>query len=70
MLWSECHGNLHTCEHEEAERNVAQKRAITALQDELFCLQMQALQHSDCGCGGIQNYTQLRAQELVVAWDL
>lgn len=55
---------------EQTKRNSALKQTTTALQEELFALQMQALQHSHCACKGIHNYNRLRAQEVAVAWDL
>lgn len=55
---------------EQTQRNLALKQTMTTLREELFCLQMQALQHDHCFCKDVQGYNQRRAQEIAVAWDL
>ncbi|KEQ58579.1 uncharacterized protein M437DRAFT_69920 [Aureobasidium melanogenum CBS 110374] len=55
---------------EQNRRNIALKQTTAALREELFCLQMQALQHGDCCCNDVQGYNQRRAQDIAVAWDL
>lgn len=55
---------------EQTKRNLALKQTTAALREELFGLQMQALQHGSCCCEDIQGYNQRRAQDIAVAWDL
>ncbi|CAD0094287.1 unnamed protein product [Aureobasidium mustum] len=55
---------------EQTKRNLALKQATTDLREELFYLQMQALQHGNCGCEDVQRYNQHRAQSIAEAWEL
>lgn len=55
---------------EQNRRNIALKQTTAALREELFGLQMQALQHGFCCCSDVQGYNQRRAQDIAVAWDL
>jgi hypothetical protein len=55
---------------EQMERNLVLKRKETALREELFSLQIQALHHDACGCRDMQGYNKRRAQDVAIAWNL
>ncbi|KAG9605547.1 hypothetical protein KCU77_g892, partial [Aureobasidium melanogenum] len=55
---------------EQNKRNLELKQTTAALREELYDLQMQALQHGGCCCEDVQGYNQRRAQSIAVAWDL
>jgi hypothetical protein len=55
---------------EQMERNLALKRNETALREELFRLQIQALHHGTCGCRDVQGYNKRRARDVAIAWNL
>lgn len=53
-----------------AARNPALKRTIVSLHEELYNLQMEALQHVNCNCSEIQQYNRKRARKIFQCWDL
>ncbi|CAD0107157.1 unnamed protein product [Aureobasidium uvarum] len=61
---------LEKAVQEQEERSSTLKQTATALQEELFCLQMQALQHVNCGCRDVHSYNEQRALVVATAWDL